>query len=158
MSPRKQVALFTLGLATCLAASAAARVTQVRSLTLPAAVVVNGVRLNPGDYTLIWDMTRSRTSVSFADDTRRLATVPARLVTIKQQYVSNTIVCGQDADGTCLLQEIHFAGPGQAIVFHSAKARRHLGLNSTFTLDLMMQQPDAPPAQSDGSYRQRPTP
>ncbi len=158
MSPRKQVALFTLGLATCLAASAAAAVSQVRSLTLPATVVVNGVRLQPGDYTLIWDGTRSRTSVSFANNTKRLATVPARLVTEEQQYARNTIVCGKDADGTCVLQEIHFTGPGRAIVFHTAKARRHLSLNPPFTLDLMMQQPAAPPPQPDASYRQRPTP
>ncbi len=156
MSPRKQVALFTLGLATCLAASAAA-VTQARSLNLPAAVVVNGVRLNPGDYTLIWEVTRSRTSISFADDARRLATVPARLVTAKQQYVRNTIVCWKDADGTCVLQEIHFAGPGRAIVFHTAKARRPLGLNPSFTLDLMTPRPMALPAQPDGSYRRRPS-
>ncbi len=157
MSPRKQVALFTLGLATCLAASAAAAVTQARNLTLPAAVVINGVRLNPGAYTLIWDVTRSRTSVSFANDTQRLATVPARLVAVKQQYARNTIVCGKDADGTCVLQEIHFTGPGRAIVFHTAKARPSHRLNSSFTVDLMMRQPlDSPLYQQGDANRLRP--
>ncbi len=157
MSPRKQVALFTLGLAASLATSAVAAVSQVRSLNLPTAVVVNGVRLNPGEYTLIWEVTRSRTSVSFANETQRLATVPARLVAVKQKYARNTLVCGKDADGTCDLREIHFTGPGRAIVFHAAKARRHLSLNTPFTLDLITQRPDAPPTQPDISYRQRPT-
>lgn len=98
MSRRKRVALFTLGLATCLAASAAAAVNQARNLTLPAAVVVNGVRLNPGEYTLIWDVTRSRTSVSFANDTQRLATVPARLIPEK----SSTRTTPSFAGGTLM--------------------------------------------------------
>ena len=156
MSRRKRVALFTLGLATCLAASTAAAVNQARNLTLPAAVVVNGVRLNPGEYTLIWDVTRSRTSVSFANDTQRLATVPARLVPGKKQYTRNTIVCGRDADGTYVLQEIHFTGPGRAIVFHTAKTRPPLGVQPSMTLDLMMRQQLEPPQYQPGAaYRLR---
>ncbi len=154
MSRRKQVALFTLGLAGCLATSAAAAVTSARTLTLPAPVVVNGVRLKPGEYTLIWDVTRSRTSVSFANETRRLATVPARLVAAKQQYVRNTIVCGKDSDGTCDVQEIHFAGPGQALVFHTPKARASLGLHPSFTIEM---QPLASPVYpQETAYRPRP--
>ncbi len=156
MCRRKRVALFTLGLSTCLAASAAATVNQARSLTLPAVMVVNGVRLNPGEYTLIWEVTRSRTSVSFANDTQRLATVPARLVPGKKQYTRNTLVCGRDADGTYVLREIHFTGPGRAIVFHTSKTRPPLGVQPSMTFDLMMRQQLEPPQFQPGvAYRQR---
>ncbi len=154
MSPRKQVALFTLGLAASLAPSAVAEVSQVRSLNLPTAVVVNGVRLNPGEYTLIWEVTRSRTSVSFANETQRLATVPARLVAVKQKYARNTLVCGKDADGTCDLREIHFTGPGRAIVFHAAKARAPLRLHPSFTFKIPLASPQYQP--DAAAYRSRP--
>ncbi len=155
MTPRKHVALLTLGLVSGLAATAAAgTVTQVRSLNLPAPVVVNGVRLEPGDYTLIWDLHHSRTSVAFANNERRLATVPARLVREKKQFVQNTIVCAKDADGACVLREIHFAGSGETIAFHIARPHRRSSLDPTLSLDLLMQPLSSPSQQPATALRQ----
>lgn len=155
MTSRKLVVLLTLSAVGGLAATAAAgTVTQVRNLNLPAAVVVNGVRLEPGDYTLIWDLNHSRTSVAFATGERRLATIPARLVREKKQFVENTIICAKEADGACALEEIHFAGSRQAIAFHITRARRPAGPNPSFTVDMMMTPLETPSQQPAAAIRQ----
>lgn len=97
-----------LGLALLLASSAFAATKA--DLTLQNPTVVNGTKLNAGDYKLKWDGTGPNVEVTILQGKKVVAKVPAKLVDLSATPENNSAVIKLNDDGSRSLAGARFAG------------------------------------------------
>jgi hypothetical protein len=92
----KSKSLFTAGMVLLVPSLAFAGPKKSANVELDQSVEVAGIQLAPGDYKLIWDGTGPDITVSFADGKKTVATVPAELVTNRndQEAIETDNVAG----------------------------------------------------------------
>ncbi len=113
------ISLLLLGV--ILTAGATALADNVRSLTLPADVVLQGTRLQAGEYTVTWYHHSPRLTVKVSNAEKTLVTASAQMVKRGRTYERNTLGVSTMPDGTKVLREIVFAGSSRAIVFDAQR-------------------------------------
>jgi hypothetical protein len=86
-------------------------------LTLPGNIVLQGIHLQAGEYSITWASHSPELTVTVSNGEKVLATASAKLVECSKAYERDTIVVSKNADGTRALRAIGFAGSSQAIVF-----------------------------------------
>jgi hypothetical protein len=103
-----------------LSAGATAFADNVRNLSLPGNIVLQGTQLQAGAYTITWYHHSPQLTVKVANGEKVLVTASATLVDQKKTFERDTIVVSTKADGARVLRAIGFAGSSQAIVFDNA--------------------------------------
>lgn len=121
MFRRNSLWISLLALGIILSAGATALADNNRTLNLPADVVLQGTRLQAGDYTVTWYHHSPRLTVKFSNARKAQVTASATMVKWSQSYDRDTIVVSKKADGTRVLRAIVFAGSSQAILFDAQR-------------------------------------
>jgi hypothetical protein len=102
-----------MGLALLLASSAFAASKADLHLNNP--TNINGTKLKPGDYKLVWDGTGPDVEVSIMQGKNVLAKAPAKLVDLSSPAANNAAVVTKNGDGTATLAGARFEGKKFAI-------------------------------------------
>ena len=102
-----------MGLALLLASSAFAASKADLHLNNPTSI--NGTKLKPGDYKLVWDGTGPDVEVSIMQGKTVLAKAPAKLVDLSSPAANNAAVVKRNDDGTTALAGARFEGKKFAI-------------------------------------------
>ena len=102
-----------MGLALLLASSAFAGTKADLHLNNP--TNINGTKLKPGDYKLVWDGTGPDVEVSIMQGKTVLAKAPAKLVDLSTPAANNAAVVKRNDDGTTALAGARFEGKKFAI-------------------------------------------
>jgi hypothetical protein len=102
-----------MGLALLLASIAFA--TTKADLHLNSPATVNGTKLKPGDYKLVWDGSGPDVEVSVMQGKTVLAKAPAKVVDLGFPSPTNASVVRHNDDGTTALAGIRFEGKKFAI-------------------------------------------
>lgn len=102
-----------MGLALLLASSAFAA--NKASLQLHNPTMVNGTKLQPGDYKLEWDGTGPNVEVSVMQGKNVLAKAPARLVDLPTAALNSAAVTKTNDDGSKNLEGVRFEGKKYAL-------------------------------------------
>ena len=76
---------------------------------------INGTKLKPGDYKLVWDGTGPDVEVSIMQGKTVLAKAPAKLVDLSSPAANNAAVVKRNDDGTTTLAGARFEGKKFAI-------------------------------------------
>lgn len=111
------------GLALLLAMSAfGANNANKGSFTVFEPLTVSGHQLAPGQYKLTWDGAGSSVELMILSQGKLVATVPARLVELRQAELRNGTEAYKNDDGTLSLTQIDFAGKKYALAFGGESA------------------------------------
>jgi hypothetical protein len=102
-----------MGLALLLASSAFAATKADLHLNNPTSI--NGTKLKPGDYKLVWDGTGPDVEVSIMQGKTVLAKAPAKVVDLSSPAQNNAAVVTHKDDGTTALAGARFEGKKFAI-------------------------------------------
>ncbi len=102
-----------LGLALLLASSAFAATKADLHLNNPTSI--NGTKLKPGDYKLVWDGSGPDVEVSIMQGKTVLAKAPAKVVDLSTPAANNAAVVTKNGDGTATLAGARFEGKKFAI-------------------------------------------
>lgn len=102
-----------LGLALLLASSAFAASKATLALTSPA--VVNGTKLNAGEYKVQWDGTGPNVEVSILKGKNVVAKTTAKLVDLNSPAANSAAVTSKASDGSDALTGIRFEGKKYAL-------------------------------------------
>jgi hypothetical protein len=102
-----------MGLALLLASSAFAGSKADLHLNNPTSI--NGTKLKPGDYKLVWDGAGPDVEVSIMQGKTVLAKAPAKLVDLSSPAANNAAVVKHNDDGTNALAGVRFEGKKFAI-------------------------------------------
>ncbi|HET7841136.1 MAG TPA: hypothetical protein VFM21_05995 [Terriglobia bacterium] len=149
MFGRHSLRISILVLGVFLFAAAAAFADNVRNLSLPANVVLQGTHLQAGEYTITWYHHSPRLTVKISNAKKVLVTASATLIDQKKIYERDTFVVNTRTDGTRTLRAIGFAGSSQAIVFDAGASEPRYMLPSTSLGDAQF----APGNASNGAQR-----
>jgi len=104
---------FLMGLALLLASSAFAATKA--SLQLHNPTMVNGTKLQPGDYKLEWEGTGPSVEVSIKQGKNVVAKTQARVVDLPTAAVNSAAVTKTNDDGTKNLEGVRFEGKKYAL-------------------------------------------
>ena len=85
------------------------------SMEISSAAMVNGKQLGAGAYQLKWDGSSPEVQVSILKGRTVVATVPARLIDLKQSPSTNAVVMTKNADGSRSVSEVRFGGKKYAL-------------------------------------------
>jgi len=116
-----------LGLAVLLAASAFA--SNKGSLQVREAIEVNGQRLAPGDYQLLWDGTGPNVEVSIMQGKKEVAKTSARVVELDKASDYDAAVV-EHASGKASVSQVRFAGKKYALAI-GATDKAEMNASST---------------------------
>jgi len=116
-----------LGLAVLLAASAFA--SNKGSLQVREAIEVNGQRLAPGDYQLLWDGTGPNVEVSIMQGKKEVAKTSARVVELDKASAYDAAVV-EHASGKASVSQVRFAGKKYALAI-GATDKAEMNASST---------------------------
>ena len=117
-----------LGLALLLATSAFAA--NKGSVTLPEAMMVNGQKLNAGDYKVTWNGTAPNVELSLLQGKNVIAKVPARMQDLNAPASSNMAVSRKNDDGSRTLTEVRLSGKKYAFALGSEQASATSGVST----------------------------
>lgn len=101
--------------ASSMAATAVAK--EGKSIVVQHDATVAGHHITSGTYSVIWLDHNPGATVSFEQKGKIVATAEGKVVDRSRKSPSNEIFYGMAADGSRKIQEIHFRGSAQAIVF-----------------------------------------
>jgi hypothetical protein len=102
-----------MGLALLLASSAFAGTKADLHLNNP--TIVNGTKLKPGDYKVVWDGSGPDVELSVMQGKTVLAKAPAKVVDLSTPAANNAAVVTRNGDGTSALSGVRFEGKKFAI-------------------------------------------
>jgi hypothetical protein len=102
-----------MGLALLLASSAFAATKADLHLNNPTSI--NGTKLKPGDYKLVWDGAGPDVQVSIMQGKNVIAKAPAKVVDLSMPAQNNAAVVKRNDDGTTALAGARFEGKKFAI-------------------------------------------
>jgi|SRR5579863_3363176 hypothetical protein len=102
-----------MGLALLLASSAFAATKA--NLHLNDSTSINGTKLKPGDYKLVWDGAGPDVEVSFMQGKTVIAKAPAKVVDLNSPAQNNAAVVRRNDDGSTVLSGARFEGKKFAI-------------------------------------------
>src|SRR5271167_4421059 len=85
-------------------------------------VTVSGHQLAPGEYKLKWNGTGPSVELSILSEGKLVATVPARLIELRESGWANATQVDNNEDGTRSLSQIDFAGKKYALAFGNESA------------------------------------
>lgn len=85
------------------------------SMEISSAAMVNGKQLSAGAYQLKWDGSSPEVQVNILKGRTVVATVPARLIDLKQSPSANAVVMTKNADGSRSVSEVRFGGKKYAL-------------------------------------------
>ena len=117
-----------LGLALLLATSAFAA--NRGSVNLPEAMVVNGQKLNAGNYKVTWDGSGPNVELSLLQGKNVIAKVPARMQDLNSPASTNMAVSRKNGDGTVTLTEVRLSGKKYAFALGSEQASAASGVST----------------------------
>ncbi len=149
MFGRNSMRISILVLGVFLSAAATAFADNVRNLTLPDNIVLQGTRLQAGEYTITWYHHSPRLTVKISNAKKVLVTAAATLIDQKKIYEHDTLVVSTRTDGTRLLRAIGLAGSSQAIVFDGSASEPRYMLPSSSLSGAQF----VPGASSNGAQR-----
>jgi hypothetical protein len=107
-----------MGLALLLASSAFAETKANLHLNNP--TNINGTKLKPGDYKLVWNGTGPDVEVSVMQGKNVLAKAPAKVVDLSTPAANNAAVVNHKDDGTTTLAGARFEGKKFALELSDA--------------------------------------
>ena len=116
-----------LGLAVLLAASAFA--SNKGSLQVREAIEVNGQRLAPGDYQLLWDGTGPNVEVSIMQGKKEVAKTSAKVIELDKASAYDAAVV-EHASGKASVSQVRFAGKKYALAI-GATDKAEMNASST---------------------------
>lgn len=115
LSKGSRVTIFAMGLA--VAASAAAKAKDSRNVLLHYDATVAGSHLASGNYNVKLETHNPEAKITFVKGSKVVATVEGKLEDRGKKYSSDSVVYGQTADGSHVIQEIRFRGSSEVVVF-----------------------------------------
>jgi hypothetical protein len=89
-----------------------------REVFLSQSPVVNGVKLNAGNYKVDWKNHSPEATVTFSKKGIILATIEGVVEDRAEKARHDSVLYAPKADGTLAIKEIRFAGKRQVLVFN----------------------------------------
>jgi hypothetical protein len=110
---------FTIvAIALFVAAGAAAKSKDLRSVVLRSDVTVAGTHLASGTYGVTWQTQSPEATVSFSQGSKVVATAEGKVVDSGRKYQSDEVMYDETADGARVIREIRFKGSSEVIEFN----------------------------------------
>lgn len=116
------LSILAIGLA--LAGGTATRAAEAYLLKLPRPMVVAGVKLRAGEYSVQWDLQDPRATVTFSRKGRVVATVPGVVSKLDKPVSHHTLFFSKCSDGSLAVNGLGFAGTDKDIIFPVYPSRR----------------------------------
>jgi len=92
------------------------------TVTFNSPTVVNGTKVDPGEYRLQYDIKGNTADVKLIQKNKTVATTTAQVVQNKQKAASTGVVRETNSDGTASLKEIQLGNKKDIIRFENAPA------------------------------------
>jgi hypothetical protein len=100
-----------------MAVAAFAKEKNHHSVDIPQTVQVGTSRLEPGKYTMQWNLSGSTADVSFVRNGKSVARVPAKVVNLDHPAPTDSVTVKTTAGNAEALEEIEFDGQREAFSF-----------------------------------------
>lgn len=118
-----------LGLA--LAFNSEGHAAGTNSLKLSRDMVIAGLDLRAGDYTVLWKLQGTRATVEFSRGGHTVATVQGEYTTLGRSVSNNTLYFSKNPNGYLAIKALGFAGTNKGILFPSVRSRSHQPTDSS---------------------------
>jgi hypothetical protein len=109
-----------IGLA--LAVTTDAHAIEASHLSLPRNMVIAGVDLRAGIYTVEWKIRGTRATVVFSREGRHVATIQGQYETFDRSVATTTLYFSKSSDGEFAIHALGFAGTNKGILFPSVRS------------------------------------
>lgn len=87
------------------------------NVKFPTATIINGQKIEPGQYTLKYDIKGNIAEVKVLQNQKTVATTTANVIESKDKAAYDGVVRESNQDGTSTLKELQFANKKQVIRF-----------------------------------------
>lgn len=87
------------------------------SVEIPQTVQVGTSQLAPGEYTMKWSLSGSTADVSFVQNGKSVARVPAKVVSLDHPAAADSVTLKTEAGNAEALEEVEFGGQREAFAF-----------------------------------------
>lgn len=91
-------------------AAAFAKDKNHHSVVISQTVQVGNTRLAPGEYTMQWNESGTTAEVSFVQNGKSVAEVPAKIGDLARPSASDSLTVRAETDNTVALEEVQFGG------------------------------------------------
>jgi hypothetical protein len=118
-----------LGLA--LALNTEGRAAETNRLSLPRDMVIAGVDLRAGTYTVEWKVQGTRATVMFSREGRIVATVQGKYTAFDRSATTNTLYFSKNSNGLLAINALGFAGTTKGILFPLLRSGSHQPADSS---------------------------
>ena len=118
MKLTKTLSFTIVAIALFVAAGAAAKSKDLRSVVLRSDVTVAGTHLASGTYGITWQTHSPQATVSFSQGSKVVATAEGVVVDSGKKYDSDEVMYDETTDGARVIREIRFKGLSQVIEFN----------------------------------------
>jgi hypothetical protein len=118
-----------LGLA--LAMNIEGQAAEMNSLKLARDMVIAGVDLRAGAYTVQWKIQGTRATVTFSREGRTVATVQGKYTTFDRSVTTNTLYFSKNPNGYLAINALGFAGTKKGILFPLVRSGSHPPVDSS---------------------------
>ncbi len=118
-----------LGLA--LAINTEGRAAEINSLKLAHDMIIAGVDLRAGAYTVQWKIQGTHATVVFSREGRTVATVQGEFTTFDRSVTTNTLYFSKNPKGYFAINALGFARTNKGILFPSVRSGSHRPADST---------------------------
>ena len=118
MKLTKSLSLTLVAIVCFVAAGAAGKPKDLRSLLLRFDATVAGAHLASGNYNVQWQTHSPGATVSFLQDGKVVATAEGNVVDRGTKYQSNEVMFDETADGARVIRELRFKGSSEVIEFN----------------------------------------
>ncbi len=98
---------------------------EMATLKLPRDMVIAGVDLRAGTYTVQWKIKGTRATVVFSRERRTVATVQGERVDFNRSIATSTLYFSKTADGIFAVNALGLAGTNKGILFPLVRTRAH---------------------------------
>ncbi len=126
-----------MALGLVLAVNTEGRAAGTNSLKLSCDMVIAGMDLRAGDYTVLWKIQGTRATVEFSRERRTVATVQGEYTTFDRKATTNTLYFSKNPNGFFAINALGLAGTKKGILFPSVRSRPHQPTDSTLDNLLM---------------------
>ena len=108
-----------------LAMNTEGKAAETDTLKLPRNMVIAGVDLRAGAYTVQWKIKGTRATVVFSRERRTVATVLGECVAFNRSVATSTLYFSKTADGLFVVNALGFAGTNRGILFPVVQTHAH---------------------------------
>jgi len=114
----KTLSVTIVAMALFVAAGAAAKTKDLRTMVLHSNATVAGAHLASGTYNVQWQTHSPEATVTFMQEGKLVATAEGKVVDRGKKYPADAVMFDETGDGGRIIREIRFKGSSEVIEFN----------------------------------------